>query len=419
MKSHSSLTLFAWALYDWAMSPFSTIIQTFVFASYFVKNVAVDPTTGSTQWGFISGLAGVTIAILSPIAGAAADQGGRRKIWLAIFTLLCIIPTALLWYIKPSPNYVALALIFVAIGTIGSEGAYIFYNALLPDIASPRQIGRWSGWGWALGYASGVVSLILVLEFFIKAKNSALGEPVRAACLLTAGWYAFFSLPIFLFTPETPSKRKTIRQLTKDGLNQLSDTIFQMRKRYQPILRFFIAKLFYIDGLTTIFAFGGIFASTAFGLDSEEVLLYGIAMNISAGIGAGLFAIIDDLIGAKRMILISLVCLIIFGMFALLVKTTHLFWLFSLMFAAFIGPVQASSRSYLARMAPKELRNQMFGFYVLSGKATAFMGPFLLSWVTYFSDNLRLGMSSIILFFIVGGIMLLTVPSDLPQKKLS
>jgi UMF1 family MFS transporter len=418
MKKRSLLPLFAWALYDWAMSPFSVIIQTFVFAAYFVKSVASDPTYGSAQWGFVMGLAGVIVAAISPIAGAAADQGGKRKIWLAAFTLLCVITTALLWFIKPSPAYVVPALVLLALGTIGSEGAYIFYNAMLPDLTAPNQIGRWSGWGWAMGYAGGVVSLILVLEAFVKAKNpwialdGALDEPVRAAFLLTAAWYAIFALPIFFFTPEMPSKGKTFRQAAADGLRQVWTTILQVRQ-YKDILRFFIAKLFYIDGLATLFAFGGIFATTAFKMNPQEVLLFGIAMNVSAGIGAGILALMDDIFGARKMILLSLACLILFGAVALSVKTKTLFWVFSLLLALFVGPVQASSRSYLARVAPAHLRNQMFGFYMLSGKATAFMGPLLLGWITYFSGSLRLGMGSVLLFFAVGAAIMWRIPSDL------
>ena len=422
MKNQSLGALFAWAFYDWAMSPFSVIIQTFVFAAYFVKKVAPDPIYGSAQWGFVSGLAGLIVAFLSPIAGAAADQGGRRKIWLAAFTVLCIIATALLWFIKPSPAYVLPALFLVALGTIGSEGAYIFYNAMLPDLAAPNQIGRWSGWGWALGYAGGVISLIIVLEAFVKAKNpwivldQGLEEPVRAAFVLTAIWYAIFALPIFLFTPEMPGKGKTFRQSAVDGLHQLRDTILQIR-HYKNILRFFIAKLFYIDGLATIFAFGGIFAAATFSMDSQEVLLFGIAMNISAGIGAGVLALLDDIFGAKKMILISLLCLIIFGTVALSVRTKLLFWIFGLLLALFVGPIQASSRSYLARIAPENLRNQMFGFYMLSGKATAFLGPLLLSWITYLTGSLRLGMSSVILFFVIGGAIMWGIPSDLETRS--
>lgn len=422
MKDRSLLHLFSWALYDWAMSPFSVIIQTFIFAAYFVKSVALDPISGSAQWGFVTGLAGVIVAILSPIAGAAADQGGKRKIWLGAFTILCVIASLLLWFIKPSHQYITPALVLVALGTIGAEGAYIFYNAMLPDLASPKEIGKWSGWGWGMGYAGGVVALVIVLEVFIRNNaswfnlNEAIAEPVRASFILTGLWFILFSLPIFFYTPEMPGKGKSFKEAAIGGLHQVWGTILEM-KNYRYILRFFIAKLFYIDGLATIFAFGGIFAAAVFSMDSQEVILFGIFMNISAGIGAGVLALFDDYFGGKKMVMFSLVCLTIFGAIAISVTTKPLFWVFGLLLASFVGPVQASSRSYLARIAPLHLRNQMFGFYLLSGKATAFMGPLFLSWIVYLTGSIRWGMSSVFIFFMIGWCILWTIPSDLEKEN--
>lgn len=420
MKDRTLLNLFAWALYDWAMSPFSVIIQTFIFASYFVKSVAHDPVSGSAEWGFVTGLAGIIVAILSPIAGAAADQGGKRKVWLGAFTFICVMASLLLWFIKPSHEYIVPALVLVAVGTIGAEGAYIFYNAMLPDLASPNEIGKWSGWGWGMGYAGGVVTLVIVLEVFIRNNSSwfhldeAMAEPIRASFILTGLWFILFSLPIFFFTPEMPSTGKSFKEAALGGLQQVWETILEM-KNYRYILRFFIAKLFYIDGLATIFAFGGIFAAAAFSMDSQEVILFGIFMNIAAGIGAGVLAIFDDYFGGKKMVMFSLVCLTIFGAIAITVTTKALFWIFGLLLAGFVGPVQASSRSYLARIAPLHLRNQMFGFYLLSGKATAFMGPLLLSWIVYLTGSLRWGMSSVFIFFVIGWCILWTIPSDIKK----
>jgi MFS transporter, UMF1 family len=416
------LVVISWALYDWASSPFSAIIQTFVFAAYFVKSVATNEIIGSAQWGVGASIAGVIVGVLGPIFGAAADLGGRRKVWLAFFTLLCIIPTALLWTIKPSPDYVWLALILVGIGTIGVEGAYIFYNGMLPDLAPPGQIGRWSGWGWGMGYAGGLAALILSLEAFVNTKSPWFGldraaaEPVRATFALTALWYAVFAIPLFLFTPDTPSKGKTFYQATIEGGRLVRKTILEV-KRYRYLLRFFIAKLFYIDGLTTIFAFGGIYAASTLHMNEQQVLQYGIALNISAGIGAFLLAFFDDPIGGKKMILLSLTGLAIFGMLALFAKSQFQFWIFGLLFGIFVGPIQASSRSFLARISPPELLNEMFGFYMLSGKATAFFGPLFFSWITYQTESQRWGMSTVLLFFLIGGIILSTIPSNLEKQS--
>ncbi|MGH7252663.1 MAG: MFS transporter, partial [Nitrospiraceae bacterium] len=150
--------LVSWAFYDWGSSAFATVIQTFVFAVYFTRHVAENETVGSVQWGNTLSAAAIVVAIGGPILGAMADQGGRRKPWIAGFTALCVGATALLWFVRPALEYVWLALLLVWLGTIGEEFAAIFYNAMLPNLTGPDRLGRWSGWGWSLGYAGGLAS---------------------------------------------------------------------------------------------------------------------------------------------------------------------------------------------------------------------------------------------------------------------
>ncbi len=418
----SFVSLFSWALYDWANSAFPAVIQTFIFATYFVNSVAVNETIGSATWGTITGLSALVVALLSPFLGAIADQCGARKLWLATFTVLCVIPTAMLWFVKPSPDYTWMALWCVGIGAIGAEGAYIFYNAMLPELAAPSQLGRWSGWGWGMGYAGGMAALVLSLLAFINGENSWFSfetesaGAVRATFILTALWYALFSLPLFLFTPKSPSNKKNLYQASIDGMHQLWTTLKEI-KRYKTIVKFLIAKVFYIDGLATLFAFGGIYAASVFGMEQHEVLLFGIGMNVIAGIGAAAFASLDDNIGSKKVILYSLIGMIIPGSLSLIVVEKWQFWILGLSICLFVGPVQSSSRALMARMSPVHMRRQMFGFYMLSGKATAFFGPLLYGWVAYLTDSLRLGMSTIILLFILGALIMLTLPGKLEHTE--
>lgn len=410
------LPLYAWTLYDWANSSFAAVIQTFVFAAYFVGSVAPNEAVGSAAWGTITGLSAFVVAILSPIFGAIADQGGGRKLWLFVFTTLCIIPTALLWFIQPSPEYMWPALWCVGIGAIGAEGAYIFYNAMLPELAPPTQLGRWSGLGWGMGYAGGMAALILSLLLFVSTTSPWIqldpknAEPVRATFILTALWYALFALPLFLFTPREASTGKNKIQAAKDGLRQLLAT-FKEIGHYKTIVKFLIAKMLYIDGLATLFAFGGIYAATVFGMEQQEVLQFGIAMNLTAGAGAVALAFLDDRLGSKKVILLSLLGLIIPGTAAILVTSKWQFWVLGLLMCVFVGPVQSSSRALMARLAPAHMRREMFGFYMLSGKATAFFGPLLYGWVAYMTGSLRWGMSTIILLFILGGLLMLSLPT--------
>lgn len=414
---YSRLPLISWALYDWANSAFATIIQTFVFATYFVKSVAVNEAIGSAQWGTITGISAFVVALISPIFGAIADHSGGKKIWLAVFTLICIIPTALMWFVLPSSSYVWLALLTVGIGAIGAEGAYIFYNAMLPELAPPSQLGRWSGWGWGMGYAGGVAALIVALLAFVSGSTAwfpldeSTAEPVRATFILTAVWYAVFALPLFFFTPPSPLTHQSMKTAAISGMQQLWSFLKQIRQ-YSDIVRFLIAKMFYIDGLSTLFAFGGIYAATVFGMAPYEVLQFGIAMNVIAGLGAASLAFLDDWIGSKKVILFSLIGLIIPGTLALMAQEKWEFWVLGLIMCIFVGPVQSSSRALMARIAPEHMRRQMFGFYMLSGKATAFFGPMLFGWIAYLTGSLRWGMSTIIFLFILGGLILLTLPRD-------
>lgn len=416
------LPLISWALYDWANSAFPVIIQTFVFAAYFVKTVSINETVGTAQWGTITGVSAFIVAFLSPVFGAIADQSGGRKLWLAAFTLLCIIPTLLMWYVLPSPDYVWLALLTVGIGAVGAEGAFIFYNSMLPELAPPSQIGRWSGWGWGMGYAGGMAALILSLFAFVNGSSSwfpldeTTAEPVRATFILAAVWYAIFSLPLFLFTPPSPPTGKSMRVAAVDGVRQLWSFLGEIRK-YAVIVRFLIAKMLYVDGLSTLFAFGGIYAATVFGMEQYEVLQFGIAMNITAGLGAAGLAFLDDWLGSKKVILLSLLGLIIPGTLAILVTEKWEFWTLGLLMCVFVGPVQSSSRAYMARISPVHMRRQMFGFYMLSGKATAFFGPLMYGWITYLFGSLRWGMSTIIILFILGGLMMLTLPRENPHTE--
>ena len=414
-EKESTASLFSWAMYDWANSAFFAVIQTFVFATYFLQSVAENETLGSTQWGNTIGAAGFVIAICAPFVGAIADQLGRRKPWIGWFSLVCILATAGLWFVGPSQQYVVLALVLIFIGTVGSEFAIIFYNAMLPDLASEERMGRWSGWSWGLGYAGGLVCLVVALFVFVDVSNPPFGldkaaaEHVRATFLLVAVWYALFSVPMFVFTSDRPRTDLKLKQAAASGWTQLKKSIKNVRK-FKHIVRFLVARMIFIDALATVFAFGGIYAAGTFDLGEREVLMFGIGLNLTAGIGAAIFAWLDDLMGSRTTMLLALVGLIFTTTAVLVVTGLTWFWVFGLLLGIFVGPVQAASRTYMARVSPPDLQNQMFGLMALSGKVTAFLGPLLVGWLTFFADSQRIGMSVIVVLFIIGLALLYTVP---------
>lgn len=408
------LGVFSWCLYDWANSSFSSVVTTFIFATYFTEAVAESSTAGTALWGRTLGICGLVIAVLSPVFGAVGDRGGRRKPWLAVFTLLCAASTSLLWFIAPAPGFAPWALLLFAAATLGFEFAMVFYNAMLPDIVSEDYLGRVSGWGWGLGYAGGLFCLVIALLVFVQVEQPPFGldrqtsEHIRATSPLVGVWYALFSLPLFLWTVDRPASGLTARAAVGEGLRTLLKTLRQVR-RYSSIVRFLVAHMIYADGLVTLFAFAGIYAAGTFGMEFTEVIWLGIALNVTAGAGAALFAWVDDKAGSKTTIAIALACLFALGVVAVVVESKQMFWLAGMAVGVFVGPAQAASRSMMARLAPRELQAEMFGLFALSGKATTFLGPIVLGTVTEMFNSQRAGMASVLCFFLVGLLLLIPV----------
>lgn len=402
----------AWCLFDWANSAFPALVMTFIFATYFTKAVAPTPEQGTALWGWAMGAAGLGIAVLAPVGGAIADQAGRRKPWLAATLILCAGCTAGLWWVTPDPGSVPLALGLVAVATVAFETGMAFYNALLPAVAPPRRLGAVSGWGWGLGYAGGLVLLVVALVGFVQADPAPFGldparaEPVRATMLLAALWMAVFALPLFLMVPERPRSRPA-GSVVRRGLADLAGQVAALR-RDRVLGWFLLAQMLYLDGLNTLFAFGGIYAAGTFGMGLDEIILLGIALNVTAGLGAAVFGWLDDRLGARWIIVVGVAAMTGLGIGLLLVSSKVLFWALVLPLGLFFGPVQSGSRTLMARIAPEERRAELFGLAALSGKVTAFAGPMLLAWVTVVSGSQRVGMATILLFLTAGLAILLT-----------
>lgn len=410
----------AWSLYDWANSSYAAIVSTFVFPAYFAQQVAMDPTRATGLWGNTQGIVGVLVALGAPVLGALADQSGRRKPWIAFFTALCVLGTAALWWVRPESEMVLPALLLVGFATLAAEFAVVFYNAMLPSLAPQGRTGRWSGWAWGIGYLGGIASLLLAL-FALVREPAWLDLPrdaqqhVRATFVLVAAWYAVFALPLLLLTPDSTRRRAPLGEAFGRGLAQLRRTLRDAR-RHGDLVRFLVARMIFIDGLATIFAFGGIYAAGTFDMDAQEVLWFGIALNVTAGAGAIAFGWVDDALGGRRTILLSLAGLILCGTAILLVESRTAFWAFGMLLGVFIGPVQAAGRSYLARNAPPGMRSELFGLLAFSGKATAFAGPFAVGWVTTLFDSQRAGMSVIVVLLAIGFVLMLGVPERLDLR---
>lgn len=412
-KKKDKTQIFGWIVFDFANSAFTTLVVTFIYATYFVKSIAPDEITGTGLWSKGITISAIAVAFLSPILGAVADQANLRKFFLFISTCICVAGSALLFFFKPGQITGALTIFIIA--NIAFEMTNVFYNAFLPDIASSKNIGTISGIGWGVGYVGGLLAMALAMIGFINPEtpwfgfSKQAGEHIRATNLLVAVWFAVFSIPCFLFVKQKKTTtQSSIKTAIKAGIADIQST-FRELKKYNEIVKLLIARLVYNDGLVTIFAFGGIYAAGTFGFSFSEIMMFGILINICAGIGAFTMGFLDDKIGGKKTIQISNIALAIAAFIAVVAPDKTWFWVASVLVGLFSGPNQSASRSLLGRFVPHEKENQFFGFFAFSGKLTAFIGPLMLGILTEFFNSQRAGVSIVILFFIVGGLLLTRV----------
>jgi UMF1 family MFS transporter len=435
-------------LFDWAAQPYYTLILTFLFAPYFANVVVGDPARGQSMWGYAAAAAGVLIAIGSPLLGALADGRGRRKPWIALFSAVFVFALTALWFASPNASTLTIALVLIAFlaATAAAEFTTVFTNAIMPGLVPHDELGRLSGTGWAAGYAGGLVSLAIMAGLIIAdpatgktllgldpliVLDSATREGDRLVGPFAAVWYVLFMIPFFLFVPDVRPAVPLAGAPQRAATAELWDTIRSLPS-HPDMLLFLIARMIYADGLAAIFAFGGIYGAAVFGWGALELGLFGIVLTLTGVFGALIGGVLDDRVGSKTVIIVSLALLLIGALGILSVDKTHVLYTtevapklpgsepFSsagervfLAFAVLVGlvaaPVQAASRSLLARLAPPEKVTQFFGLFAFSGKVTAFMAPFLVATVTALTGDQRLGMASIAVFLIVGMALMLPV----------
>jgi UMF1 family MFS transporter len=415
----------AWASFDWANSAFTTIVVTFLYSEYFRRDIAgagLGGLSGSTLWSYAVAASAILVALLSPVVGAMADRGGRRRFFLIVSTVFCVVFTVALGLVTPTtPNAVLLAMVFFIIANSAFDIGGVFYNSFLPVVAPPDKLGTISGIGWGVGYMAGLVSMALALFAFIGmdglfdpwfALPPEAGLNYRAPVFLVAAWFAVFSIPMFLFVKDEGPTRKGVG--VREAVAELRST-FRKVRQYKEVAKFLLARLVFNDGLVTIFTLSGIYMGAVFGMELGEIMMVGIIINLLAGLSAFAFGFIDDMIGGKRTILISVVALSIAVSISAFAPTKFWFWVAAFLIGISVGPNQAASRSLMSRFVPDHQQAEFFGFFSFSGKATSFIGPFLFGTLTgVFRDRVsfpseRIGISVLIVMFIVGGLILLKV----------
>jgi len=417
----------AYILYDWAISPLPTLHTTFVFSIFFVQAVAPNEILGNVWWSWMIAACSLTIAIASPLAGADADRRANRKKWLFIMTIISALSTSLLWFVVPTSELttdaqnwmIVITLVLSYFAIITNDGVYTFYNALLPSVTTKDSLGRVSGWAFGIGYLSGLLALFCALPvvapsmfglenplFGISTENAS---NIRITMPFVAIWLVLFSIPLFIYCPEPEKAKETeFKETLKSGIKALLEI--------PGLLRFFIARMFYADALVVVFAMGGIYAGTEFGFSisgplSQNLIVFGILLNLTSGIGAIIGGYSDDILGSYITLRIALIALAISSLVAVVTSSIFTFWIAGACLGFFIGPVQSCTRVLVSKAIDKEeMRSRIFGLFMLSGKATSFVGPFLYGvFVTIFETS-RAGMSVALIFLIIGLLLLAKKP---------
>ncbi|ADJ25252.1 major facilitator superfamily MFS_1 [Hyphomicrobium denitrificans ATCC 51888] len=455
-----SRALVSWMLFDWATQPHYTLVQTFLFAPYFANAIVQNPVCGTliaegsekaacgqALWGYAAAVAGLLIAVLSPFLGAAADGRGARKPWMAALSLVFLSGLSALWLGTPGAPLTTILLVLAGfvVATLAAELMSVFSNAIMTGLVPRSELGRLSGTGWAVGYFGGLVSLALVAGFLVPmpgATTTLLGlDPLlnldaashqsdRITGPFAAVWFAIFIIPFFLFVPDRRTPRSP-NEPQHSAATELWHTIKSLPSM-PSLMIFLIARMIFTDGLTAIFAFGGIYGASVFGWGPLELGMFGIVLTLVGAFGALIGGRLDDRFGPKTVIIVALLALVAGAVGILSVDKTHIlfttevaekvtgskpfsaageqvFLAFAILVGLVAAPVQAASRSLLARLAPAEKITQYFGLFAFSGKVTAFLAPFAVAFLTQQTGSQRIGMSAILAFLLIGVVLMLFV----------
>ena len=407
-----SREVLAWGFWDWGSSAFNAVILTFVFSVYLTEAVGDDLPGGvsANSWlGYSIGGAGLLIAVMAPVIGQRADAAGRRKRSTGVWTALTIVSMAALFTVQDDYRYLWLGLLLLALGSIFFELASVSYNAVLSQVSTPSTIGRVSGFGWAMGYFGGIVLLLAVYLGLIVGDGGLLGVPtedglnIRLVALVAAAWFLVFAVPMFLVVPEAPARPDRPPRL---GVVASYRALFaDLRGLYRaaPHTVYFLgASALFRDGLAAIFTFGAVLAVTVYGIDAADVLVFGVAANVTSAAGALVAGRIDDRIGPKAVIIGSLAGMLATGIVLLAVSGPTMFWIFGLVLTLFVGPAQSCSRTYLARLAPPGQEGELFGLYATTGRAVSFLAPTLFAVCTSLFGSDRAGIVGILIVLALG-----------------
>jgi UMF1 family MFS transporter len=398
--------IFVWTIFDFANTSFSIIVVTFLYAVYFKKTVASGEAIGDLYWSIATSISMIITAIISPVLGAIADYSAGKKRFLLFFTLLCIAATSSLYFIGEGTIFWGIFLFVLA--NIGFEAGLVFYDAFLPEITEPKNYGRVSGYGFAMGYLGSLATLAIVYPFINSNKT-------KETFVVSAIFFLVFSIPLFLFLKDNRKNIKRQESYIKIGVGRVLDTVKHL-KYYKNLATFLLAFFFYIEGVNTIIYFSGNYASTTLGFSETELLIFFITVQTTAILGSVLFGIIADSIGQKKTIMITLLLWLLTVVLAIVIRDKSGFYIVGLLAGSAMGSSQSTSRSLMSKLTPSDKKTEFFGFYSFFGKSSAVLGPLVFGFVSYITGSQRVAIFTIGFFFLIGLFILSKVKEPLPEK---
>ncbi|MEN8192856.1 MAG: MFS transporter [Bacteroidota bacterium] len=425
-KPQNKFKIFIWSLFDFANTSYSIIVVTFIYAVYFKDVVLKGEQIGDLYWSIGISISMLISGLIAPVLGAVADYSAGKKRFLLFFTLLSIIATSLLYFIQEGMILWGLFLFIIA--NIGFESGLVFYDSFLPELTTPKNYGRVSGYGFAMGYLGSLATLAIVLPF-IKA------DLIRETFPVSALFFTIFAIPLFIFLEDSRRKVKVKTSFISIGFRRVKNTFLNL-KNYKNLAIYLLAFFFYIEGVNTTIFFSGNFARSTLGFTFEELALFFLIVQTTAILGSVLFGILSDSIGQKKSIVISLYIWIFTMVLAFLISDTNgifvnyfsnlmgntikefqsfSFYIVGLLAGSVMGATQSTSRSLMSKLTPKEKKTEFFGFYSLFGKSSAILGPLVFGIISVLSGSQAIAILSISIFFIVG-LVILQFVDDKPKE---
>ncbi len=407
--------VFAWSLFDFANTAFYVLILVISYPLYFKEIVVRDSQYADFLWGLTFSISMAIVAMISPALGAASDRGVSKKTFLFVFTALCIASTALLFFVDAGS--VATGMLLLILANIGFEAGLVFYDSFLPEISTPQNYGRVSGYGFAMGYVGSLVTLIVSFPLLRNGFVQSNLLNVKSSFLLAAGMFLVFAIPLFLIVRDRTASERFQFQFIALGFRQVKQTLKEI-SRYKNIVRFLLSYFIYFDAINTIIIFSSIFARQSLQMDLGEIVIFFALVQTFAIVGSYSFGILSDRIGQKQGLNLTLLLWLVVLVAAYFTEDKTVFFGVGAAAGLALGSSQSTSRSFMSVIIPPEKKTEFFGFYSFFGKASAILGPALFGYISS-AMNQRAALVAIGVLLIIGFLLLQRVKEQPYVKELS